>query len=113
MKLSRINYLRNELNNECIDTAEISEIVAAFEEIPVAELRDLPENAMASDMLDELESRISIVERTIWNWVLQNFGESEADDPSWDISLLAEEINNIPVHFGAEETTLNRLLNGE
>ena len=28
----------------------------------------------------------------IYNWVKQNFGESEADDPSWSIEALAEEL---------------------
>lgn len=29
---------------------------------------------------------------TIYEWVKNNFGESEADDPSWDINALAEEL---------------------
>ena len=28
----------------------------------------------------------------IYNWVKDNFGESEADDPSWDINALATEL---------------------
>lgn len=32
----------------------------------------------------------------IYNWVKQNFGESEADDPSWSIEALADELNK---HF--------------
>ena len=71
---------------------------------------DLRENAMASDMLDVLEGRVSTVEKTIYNWVKRNFGESEANNPSWDISALADEINNIPVIFGAEDSTLIKLL---
>lgn len=31
--------------------------------------------------------------KIIYNWVADNFGESEADDPSWDIKALAEEIS--------------------
>ena len=31
-------------------------------------------------------------EKLIYNWVKQNFGESEADDPSWSIEALAEEL---------------------
>lgn len=30
--------------------------------------------------------------KIIYNWVADNFGESEAQDPSWDIKALAEEI---------------------
>lgn len=29
----------------------------------------------------------------IYDWVAENFGESEADDPSWDIHALAEELD--------------------
>lgn len=29
----------------------------------------------------------------IYNWVKQNFGESEAEDPSWSIEALAEELD--------------------
>lgn len=32
----------------------------------------------------------------IYNWVKENFGESEADDPSWSIDELARELAN---HF--------------
>lgn len=32
----------------------------------------------------------------IYNWVADNFGESEADDPSWSIEALAEELEK---HF--------------
>lgn len=39
----------------------------------------------------------SLIEQVIYKWVLDNFGESEADDPSWSIVELAKEINNIPV----------------
>lgn len=35
-------------------------------------------------------------EKIIYNWVKQNFGESEAKDPSWSIEALAEELNK---HF--------------
>ena len=31
-------------------------------------------------------------EKIIYNWVKKNFGESEAEDPSWDIEALAEEL---------------------
>lgn len=58
MKLSRINELRIELDNERIDLMELSEIEAAFAELPDESLRDLRENAMAGDMLDELEAAL-------------------------------------------------------
>lgn len=55
MKLSRIKELRAELEAERIDWLELAEIEEAFFELDPATLRDLPENATASDMLDELE----------------------------------------------------------
>lgn len=32
------------------------------------------------------------IERVIKSWVARNYGESEAEDPSWDIGDLAREI---------------------
>ena len=58
MDAARINYLRQELADECIDMFELQEIENAFAELDPATLRDLPENAMASDMLDELEDAL-------------------------------------------------------
>ena len=31
--------------------------------------------------------------KIIYDWVAKNFGESEAEDPSWSIEALAEELN--------------------
>ena len=31
-------------------------------------------------------------QKDIYNWVAKNFGKSEADDPSWSIEALAEEM---------------------
>ena len=113
MNISRLHYLRGELEAEEISLEEISEIEAAFAEVPDVELTDLRENAMASDMLNELENRITTVEKTIYRFVARNFGVSEANYPSWDISALADEINNIQVIFGAEDSTLIKLLGEE
>ena len=33
------------------------------------------------------------LEKIIYNWVKQNFGESEADDPSWSIEALAKHLS--------------------
>lgn len=95
MKLTRIKELRTYLEDECIDLTELSEIHEEFNKIPVDELRDLPENAMAEDELDELEDRVSPMEKAIYDWVEENFGESEAKDPSWDIHALAEHLNSL------------------
>ncbi len=56
MKLARIKELRAELEAERIGLSELGEIYEAFAKIPDSELRDLRENAMADDMLDELEN---------------------------------------------------------
>lgn len=40
-------------------------------------------------MKDEIRGKIRA---TIYNWVADNFGESEADDPSWSIDALADEL---------------------
>lgn len=32
------------------------------------------------------------IKNIIYNWVAKNFGESEAEDPSWSIDALAEEL---------------------
>lgn len=113
MNLSRIMYLKGELEAEEIDLEELSEIEAAFAEVPDTELTDLRENATASDMLDVLRERVSIVEKTIYSAVKAGFGENEANDPSWDISYIAEAINEIPIYIGAEGRTIGELLGGE
>lgn len=94
MDIARIKYLRAELDNECIDLVELSEIEEAFNLIPDDELRDLRENAVASDMLDELEDRLSPTEHTIYEYVSENYGESEANDPSWAIGSLAKQLDS-------------------
>ena len=115
MNLSRIKYLRNELEAEQINLVELLEIEEAFMDL-VKSGEYVPgepvENAMASDMLNVLEYFVPTVEKTIYSWVKENFGESEALEPSWDIGSLAYEINCIPVDFGAEESSVGMLLDG-
>ena len=57
MELSRIRELRTELNAERISYGELAEIEEAFATIDPSTLPEPAENAMAGDMLDELESR--------------------------------------------------------
>ncbi len=38
----------------------------------------------------------SVIEQLIYKWVEKNFGKSEADNPSWNIEALAEELDK---HF--------------
>ena len=94
MDISRIHQLREQLEEEAIDTAGLIEIEEAFAQIPDEELSEARENAMAIDMLDELESRVSPVELTIYNYVAEHYGENEADNPSWAIGLLADDLES-------------------
>lgn len=94
LSVNRIKYLREELEAECIDLEELSEIETAFEKVPDENLRDLRENAMASDMLDELEEFVTPLEWAIYDHIVENFGESEANNPSWDIGDLANKLES-------------------
>lgn len=58
MTKERYQYLCEEAKAERLDLVEIAEIEAEFAKIPDENLRDLRENAMVNDMLDELESFI-------------------------------------------------------
>ena len=100
LSLSRIITLRAELEGECIDTGGIIDINEAFLQIPESELPEPRENAMAGDQLDELEQRVSPLERSIYNFILENFGESEANDPCFDLGEIA---NHIEENFNVEE----------
>lgn len=56
------------------------------------------------------------IEKAITEWVTENFGESEADDPSWNIMLLADHLQKKLFPFDptlSDEAfnTLNRLRN--
>lgn len=41
----------------------------------------------------EVPKDISKTEAIIYDWVVEHFGESEAEDPSWNIHLLAQYID--------------------
>lgn len=107
MELSRIKQLRQSLEDENIDLTELAEIEDAFDKIPDQVLRDERENATAADMLDELEDQVSPLERSIYNWVEENFGESEANDPSWNINSLAQHLEGEGYAVGETNTTQN------
>lgn len=38
-------------------------------------------------------------QKIIYNWVKNNFGESEADDPSWNIEALADHLKSEEGYF--------------
>lgn len=100
LSLSRIKYLRECLEEEYIDLMELSEIEEAFKEFPDENLRDLRENAMASDMLDELETMVSPLEFALFDYIEEHYGESEAMDPCYDMGALA---NFIETGFEVKE----------
>jgi hypothetical protein len=92
MSVNRIKYLREASEAESLSWAECAEIQDAFDEIPDEKLHDSRENAMMDDMLNELETQVSPLEWAIYDYVVENFGESEANDPSWDIGSLASHL---------------------
>lgn len=96
MSLSRIITLREALEEGCIDLMELSEIDEAFKELVASgfELRDLPENAMAADQLDELEEAVNPLERAVYDYIAEHFGESEANDPAYDLGSLCNFIES-------------------
>lgn len=104
MSLARIKTLRETLDEENIDLMELSEIDEAFKELVASgfELRDLPENAMASDQLDELEEAVGPLEVAIFDYILENYGESEALDPCYN---MGEIVNFIESKFEVKEKT--------
>lgn len=96
MSLARIRTLREALEEENIDLMELSEIDEAFKELVVGgfELRDEPENATAADQLDELEEAVSPLEREIFDYILENYGESEALDPCYNMGEIVSFIES-------------------
>lgn len=112
MDLGRIKAFRKEFEDDNLSWGELSEIEQAFSKLVKAGaiLRDEPENATIIDMLDELEENATTVEKTIYEWVVSNFGKSAASSLSWSTHDLAKEINKIPVIAGAENSQLGKLL---
>lgn len=96
MSLARIKQLRECLDEEYIDLMELSEIDEAFKELVKSgfELRDLPENAMAADQLDELEEAVSPLERALFEYISENYGESEALDPCYNMGEICNFIED-------------------
>lgn len=112
MDLGRIKTLIEEAQTGDLGMSELVEIQEAFDALVKSgvELRDEFDNALTLDMLSELEDHATTVEKVIYEWVVENFGEAEANDPSWSTSQLANRINQIPVILGAEDSKLGFLL---
>ena len=43
----------------------------------------------------EVPAEVSETEAKIYDWVVNSFGESEAEDPSWNIHALAEWLDGL------------------
>jgi hypothetical protein len=112
MDLGRIKDYLERIDDEDLSIGELAEIDEAFRALVASgvELRDDPDNALAKDQLEELEEHAPLIEKEIYRWVVQNFGESEARDPSWSTRSLADHLNQMPVIFGAEDSKLGFLL---
>lgn len=96
MSLNRIKYMRNCLDDENLDLTEIAEIEEAYHKLcnTSIELIDDPEHALANDMLDELERLVSPLERELYEYVAENYGHNEADDPCYDLGEIANHLEN-------------------
>ena len=94
LSVNRIKTLREALEEENISTGELLEIQVAFDQIPDKDLPEPRENALAGDMLNELENYVSPLEWAIYDFVCEHFGSNEADDPSWDIGVLANALED-------------------
>lgn len=62
----RLAELRALVEDESMSWGDCADLEGAFEEIPEDELPEPAENAMHSDMLDELEARLPTTDRTAW-----------------------------------------------
>lgn len=62
----RLAELRALVEDESMSWGDVADLQGAFEEIPQDELPEPAENAMFSDMLDELEARLPTTDRTAW-----------------------------------------------
>ena len=62
----RLAELRALVEDESMSWGDVADLQGAFEEIPEDELPEPAENAMHSDMLDELEARLPTTDRTAW-----------------------------------------------
>jgi len=54
----------------------------------------------------EVPKDISRTEAFIYDWVVDNFGESEAEDPSWNIHALAQAIDEADLNNYEQQHTV-------
>lgn len=104
----RSRELRAALDAEEISYGELAEIESAFAEIPRCELSDVPENATASDQLEEIDAKRArdaigrlhaarsdaSCARNIANLTLR-FVAYLAAQPEWDSDTLAALVDHV------------------
>ena len=100
LSINRIKSLREALEAEDISYGELAEINDAFLLIPEEELPEPRENAMASDQLDELEQRVTPMELALYDYILEHYGENEANDPCYDLGGI---VNFLESKFDVKE----------
>lgn len=99
MSLARIRELRESLEAESIDLVELSEIQEAYHHWAnqSTTLSEDPDNAMAADMLNELEADCPDLEFELFDYIKENYGESEALDPCYNmgemVAFILEKFN--------------------
>lgn len=89
MDYGKIKQLQGLAQRGGLYYSDLAEIEAAFNLIPDDQLRDLRENALVDDMLDELEAQVSPTEKKLYDYIAEHYGESEAQEPSYSTSALA------------------------
>ncbi len=88
MDIATFRSLREALDSESISLGELILIESVFDTIPDDKLRDLRENAMAGDMLDEIED----------NGLLDIYCPDCGDDLSLQMNhVCSPEVENIGV----------------
>lgn len=95
MNLQRLHELRVELEEERLSYGEIAEIETAFTEVPDHALRDLRDNAMASDMLDEIEEWLHFSAILAKNYIAE---ELASDEPNKNFIL--SQLEDIEKYIG-------------
>jgi hypothetical protein len=100
MDQDRINYLRGEVEGERISLGELIEIQGEFDKIDPATLPEPAENAMASDMLDEIEARLPREPR---RWIVTGTSMVVEADTAQDAVERADQMSGW--HWEAVEVT--------
>ena len=95
MNLQRVRELQREAEAERLSLGEISEIEAAFAEVPDHALRDLRENAMASDMLEEIADWIEFSAILAKNNIAQELASDEINK-----NYILAELEDIEKYIG-------------